>query len=705
MIYLIDDKKIRQAKDYSWTSALFEKYKDSVQLIYSLEELNPLKPYTLAEWDTILYHESFLDGTSKKEDAKNFRERIKEQAEKRNLLVAFFSGSTNDRKVDKNIAHLPVSIMYQNLDIYIEKGSNNLDYLLYGKNIRIEKELMEDQAKALNKVDSECIPEGLTGKHLFFKPQEGSFRLNSKENFEENNLFNDSSDKKIITIIENKLSKNKYDSIIIPLCFGAVLSDFNGLRFATHIRCTKTINQCTNIYIYAFADYSYLLKEKYFNILKTKNVEMIGFSKNAIANAVKNPKEELTEDELPKEISKLNLTVPKNYNDNHSIANEWCIYRWSTYLKIENDALEEKIKYSLYYNYLKTIYPIEEIESKDLRVWESGKVLLIDDEKEKGWHSFLKKIMCQPKFVSIGESFKEKSKEDIIKESKQKVEEFKPDVVILDLRLHERDFDTKESEELTGIKILQEIKKINRGIQVLAFTASNKVWNFQKMQQYGVDGFILKESPELSQESNFTRQAVTNLKNSIEAALRRSYLRLLYDGNQKIFKKLDELNSDFTKEIKNQLSLAYYLLEVAKNKEQFAYAYVSLYMVIEVINNEYCIETNNKWEIRDVGSLFNWKWNNKKYINNKEEIYVGEKAPAQWQKFAGIYLQKWEKDNSHPNHAEIRKVQHLIKMRNQFVHTKEMHLKVEGEGFEINIDTHQGYVKLFNFIKDIMNYL
>lgn len=312
--------------------------------------------------------------------------------------------------------------------------------------------------------------------------------------------------------------------------------------------------------------------------------------------------------------------------------------------------------------------------------------------------------MHEQEFESIGESFKKKSREEIIDEAKLKVEDFKPDVVILDLRLHDNDFDTQDSEELTGIKILQEIKKINKGIQVLAFTASNKIWNFQKMQQYGIDGFILKESPELSQESNFTRKTVTNLRKSIKYALGRKYLRRLYDNNQKIFEKLDGLNSDFAKEIKSQLSLSYNLLEIAKDKEQFAYAYISLYMVIEMINNEYSIKTDNKWEIKGVGSLLNWDWdrNEEKYTNSGEEVTV-EKNPPQWRKFVGIYFQKWEKDNLQPNYNNIKHVYHLINMRNNFVHKKTMHLKVKD--FEINIDTHQGYVKLFNFIKDIMNYL
>ena len=38
------------------------------------------------------------------------------------------------------------------------------------------------------------------------------------------------------------LLEEKYDNIFLPLCFGPTLSDYNGLRLATHIRCTDTPN-------------------------------------------------------------------------------------------------------------------------------------------------------------------------------------------------------------------------------------------------------------------------------------------------------------------------------------------------------------------------------------------------------------------------------------------------------------------------------
>ncbi len=55
-------------------------------------------------------------------------------------------------------------------------------------------------------------------------------------------IYNES-DSELTEIVLNLLKENEYDNIFLPLCFGQTLSDFNGLRLATHIRCTPTKNQ------------------------------------------------------------------------------------------------------------------------------------------------------------------------------------------------------------------------------------------------------------------------------------------------------------------------------------------------------------------------------------------------------------------------------------------------------------------------------
>ena len=49
----------------------------------------------------------------------------------------------------------------------------------------------------------------------------------------------------------------------------------------------------------------------------------------------------------------------------------------------------------------------------------------------------------------------------------------------------------KFRKELTGIKILEYIKSLNKGIQVIITTASNKIWNYENSSN--ANGYILKQ--------------------------------------------------------------------------------------------------------------------------------------------------------------------------------------------------------------------
>lgn len=148
MIYLFDDKKNRQ-EDYGWSNELLDKYNDFLTSIYSYKEIDEkaIKEIFI-EGNTILFHESFFDNVEKNHQKDSLETRQKlitysKTNQKFNLVI--FSGSKNSRKLIDNSASLPVSVLYQNLKAFItkiEQGTINLEYLLFGENIQIEKELI-----------------------------------------------------------------------------------------------------------------------------------------------------------------------------------------------------------------------------------------------------------------------------------------------------------------------------------------------------------------------------------------------------------------------------------------------------------------------------------------------------------------------------------------------------------------------------------
>jgi hypothetical protein len=475
MIYLIDDKNLRQ-KDFGWSEEKFAHFSNIIKPLYKIEDIIQIGEDLYIENNIILYHESFLDFTSDKDKALKQREKLtKIAATSPRLSVAFFSGSQGARSLNENIADLPASTLYQNLEFFVQQhsqGSIELKYLLFGENPEIEEELNQKLTQANREIEEDIIE--LTGKTLFFHPDE-DFIQNAILEAQTEEIYSEK-DFDLAEIVLNLLSEKEYDNIFVPLCFGQTLSDYNGLKLATHIRCTPTKNQLKRIFIYGFVGLDYLLEHEYFNILKTKNIQLVSYSKKAFSIAANTYFDSFKPAELSKEIKKLKLDPPLNYADSHSIANEWAIHQWAKTIGC-NETQELKkvfqnVQCNLYFKYLRTIHPISKqdiISATKLKIECKGKpkVLLIDDEAEKGWYEIFAFLLGDLNNIYtdyLGVDFKSLSSDDIIEKSIDKIFTNDIDVVILDFRLNPSDFENRNSEEITSIKLLREIKK-----EILAF--------------------------------------------------------------------------------------------------------------------------------------------------------------------------------------------------------------------------------------------
>jgi len=334
MIYLIDDNEKRQ-QDSGWDDDKFEKYKEFIHPIYRLSEVTEDLRIELFKKgnNVILFHESFFENFENKQvndvnDIRNKLEKLSNTTSNRYYVI--FSGSNSERKHNENntSASIPVHILYNNLEVFIRQYQHSNQYdlkcLLFGTNPDIELFLLEE----LNKSNRLFIEDILNitnevNDYFFFRSKLDVNPISENHT----TIFNKDSEFGFHNIINNSLSKMEYKGIFIPLCFGNSLSDFNGLRLATEIRCTNIINQCTPIFIYSFVKMEYLLQNEYFNILRTKGVDLVEYSKKAFQYAASHRSTNLKHQELPKEIMKLELQPPKNYLDNHSIANEFGIYQ------------------------------------------------------------------------------------------------------------------------------------------------------------------------------------------------------------------------------------------------------------------------------------------------------------------------------------------------------------------------------------------
>ena len=734
MIYIIDEQINRQ-KEYSWTKEDFAQYDAVVKTIHRKDDFS--EDILIDKKNIIFLHESFPD--------KNTKEKIYQRNKEKAISIGVFSGSKNERRKSENRIDLPVDLFYKNLTVFLDRvkeGDLNIGYLLYGASPEREQQLLSELEKRNNEED-DLSPISSNHKNLLFLTSE-NYIDNPFEDAPEVTLYEDEekgdfSDNRLHTIVREELDGDKYDNIFIPLCFGNSLSDYNGLRLAAHIRCTKTINQLSNIYIYAFVGYKDLLEHPCFNILKTKNVFLIDYSKKAIQEADKNTISSLKEDELTKEIQKLELTSPK---DNHTVANEWGIYQivCNAGIKIEDitDFDKNKIN-SLYFKWLIAKNGLSEENQKDqkdqkevtpkpnvLGYLNSKRVLLIDDLALKGWKQVLEKVLTLGLIpIEIATN---------IKDAQERLKE-KYDLIFLDMRLGEKDHYNYDIEEYGGFKLLKEIKSdfknTNFSTPIILITASNKIWNIDKFKEYGADFYYIKEHPNYVYSKEYSMENFKRLKEDF--ILGKEYSERRYEiwklckeiieriEQHPYFKTQDKRYSNVKKRIIDKIKLGYYYLfkestEMEKEKllaNNESIAFIIFWSILEEIVKGYT-DIDETWnEEEEYKRKDNWKFRNNNFFiqdgknitdpNNKEDYNIYVNLSTQVEGLISCYIE----DSSKQNFYKEVKFRKINKYRNHidYIHSSVLNILTKELIEDKNVEEcFKKNKEILTFIKDILEY-
>ena len=682
MIILIDDKKRRQSLEYGWPIEKLNQFEDILLPIYTPEELKEFfKTTSTSSSYVLLYHESFLNGSPFAEKVLETKKHLEDLTTAKGLLVTF-SGGTEYRTMNENTASLPVNILYQNLETFcIKYRSNNisLNYLFFGEHYDIEKKLVETQEET--RQNAPYTPVDFGSKYSFFLRGRVNLLPAGIRRFPDSNtpnkftLLGDVSDKKFSSLISQKFEQIKYDYIFIPLCFGPILSDYNGLRLAIHFRCSQSKNQLTPIFIYGFVGIDKLLHNPYFNILKTKNVFLIGCDKSDLEIAPELINSSFKPSELPKEINYLDLNIPENYLDNHSIQNEWAMYRWSRALDIELDEGLEKVfnnvKSNIYFKYLQTIHPEEsailKIPSPKLPKGKTkSRVLLIDDEEQKGWFEILCNLLPDSSyyFDSIGDGFRKLSAEDIITKCIAKIIDEDFDIILLDFRINENDHVNTDIEQNTSLQLLKKIKEVNPGIQVILFSATNKTWNYKAMLDSGADGYVHKSSDHQVIDS------IKSLTKQIDQlAERAQWLKAIYkqskDSKNHLhkLKKSQQIRTEVFTGTSKYLDLAYNTLASPIPNAPFDSAFTYYFLILESLASVVIDETPLKIRKK---YYFKFRKTDSKLLsfeNSKKTMYTLETKS-----FRIPYNQKFLNLLDYCGVPNITNSFELVSLRNEFMH-------------------------------------
>ena len=310
------------------------------------------------------------------------------------------------------------------------------------------------------------------------------------------------------------------------------------------------------------------------------------------------------------------LKKPSNIG-NHSLANIWGAYRLAEITgyteKLAENTKQEKYKSDLYFMYLIAHSPkIENITSHTKINIPSmnKKILFIDDEADKGWEDVLKELFVGSNFESVAKGESENADLFFNKASLKALEKDenglpKWDLILLDLRLDETE-DLGENAnklalEYSGAKLLQSIKKDNRGTQVVIFTASNKAWNMRELIDMGADGFYFKESPEYSSDLAFSTKNFESFKKQVELCFEKDSLRYIYSINLATTNVLDIQDKLYDSNFASKRRLIRMLLQLAFNsiynytsssKEHAIYSFLEYYKIIEIFGKELIKDEN-----------------------------------------------------------------------------------------------------------------
>ena len=643
MIYIIDEKSKRQTS-YGWNAQRFRKYNEVITPIndYSFWGSEGFEDEVLSKGNVVLFHESFFNGLAedKRGIAKDFLRKLDIFGQIG--VVVYYGGSKSSRKINGNVVFVPVSVMYQHLETYLNRtkeGIADINYLIWGENPLIEKFIIEEIANAnkkmlddldgYNDVTNKSLVIISSDKNQLYVPDTNP-NLTIKELFPENEKDEPISDDLLHSYVLSWLQEREYDSIVLPLCFGPVLSDYNGLRLALHIRCTQTQNQNKPIYLYGVVGYSYLINNEYFDVLRTKEVYLIDYDNKSILSSLTYAHKPIGPEILCNELKKVKLNLPENYIDSHSIANEWAIYRWAKTIgaaDVDIDKIINNVETNLYFKYLNTIYPISplyKLKEDDLLIETNDdikpRVLLVDDEAEKGWYEIFCTILDDINgfsFEHLDEEFNEKSSDEIVQIVHDKIVSDGIDIVILDYRLHRTDFYAERIEDITGYKVLKDIKNnINPGIQVVVLSATNKVWNWESLKEKGADGFIMKDNPQNNYVNQTTCQSIEKFIKTMNECCGRLFLKAFYEDYSQLEscflprrnkKSIDPLPLEFVDETIKWFKISCDLFKSGITEENNAAAFLFLFSIVENISNR-VINIDVPIEDFDVDGNAIWKY-------------------------------------------------------------------------------------------------
>ncbi len=517
-------------------------------------------------------------------------------------------------------------------------------------------------------------------------------------------------------LISNKTILSAAQKIIIPVRLGTEDAEYMGLYVGLHIRLTKELEDVRLLPILFITDDSKeeILtnqinnhKEKSALLLFTKGSYLL--SAFSLDEYISRPLLNIEETTLLEQVVP-SLNIENTKDPGHQLANDWGAFRLAKFagytLKLEKPA-------SLYFKYKDSFTNNEIVPNANNTIGlfnESCKALLIDDNATSGWSETLKHIL-RSKIVNPGKSVSL----DVITlfdDALKYADYINYDVVFLDLRLlkeEDKSNQINSIDDFTGTKVLKVIKEINPGIQIIIFTASNKVWNIEKLLELGANGYYIKESPEYILSTRFSKDNYDEFIKTIQTCLLRKPLKEIYTLSQNIksiittLVKNKKIDKSFGKSVQQYIELSNKIIDAARTENDYAMGYLVLFKCIELINDNYITEDSpTNWRITSDGPLKQFRYNKgNNTVASVTPISFTNNLPSTFEKIAGITSQVLGFTN-----VDVLDLYHNVQRRNKFIHPDESGTLTPIQLAENKmIFTYEGYTKLIKSLDLIFSKL
>ena len=468
------------------------------------------------------------------------------------------------------------------------------------------------------------------------------------------------------------------------------------LSIAKHVRLSVESlgsgSLCSIVFISELSDKSFMLPHNYSDDVDILSTEGVYVTPLAQLPAVLPLCKKLKIENYGKGfLNRIQVEAPDSLGG-HDLANQWgasVMYRLACGGEIEMAEYPELevIKKDLYMKYVT-------VSTKDLQSLifsskvagyvsernvnaEGKRILLIDDCAGKGWEDTLRNIFIDYEaFDVISQEITDF--EDYTYENQQKILFGEYDLYLLDLRLGGgREENIFKTEDFSGMKVLKRIKSVNKGRQVIMFTASNKAWNFKALlnPEAGANGYYIKESPFLKLPEYFSERNLESFITDVNCCFNRGYLKEYNGFTQVISSHIERLHAadpespylQMLQEVLMQMEIAYNLADISSSPNMYKYAFIAAEQVLEILS-AHLTEVNETEMIMKVGPSGNRICSKSKAHSGYRYKLANKDAKkdrfSQFDRISTIYLQLCNM----PDNGIMHLARQIIQIRNSFIH-------------------------------------